>query len=261
MLFASCDAKSGTPPASAPEPAKPASQAGPVPTYAYDVVNVFPHDRTAFTEGLVYFKGVFFESTGLNGRSTLRKVDPQSGRTTQQISLSSEYFGEGMTILGNKIYQLTWRTEKGFVYDLNTFELEREFSYTGEGWGLTTDGRSLIMSDGTNEIRFIDPQTFKVIRTIQVFAEGHPLRMLNELEYVRGEIFANVWQTPTIVRIDPSTGRLLGTIDCSGLLSPADYAGNTDVFNGIAYDDAGDRLFVTGKNWPKIFEIQVKPLR
>jgi len=162
-------------------------------------------------------------------------------------------------VLGDKIYQLTWQSQTGFVYDLESMELEREFSYTGEGWGLTTDGRSLIMSDGTNQIRFLDPATFQVTRTISVFSQGQPLRQLNELEYVKGEILANIWETQSVARIDPATGRLLGLVDFSGLLAPEDRDSHTDVLNGIAYDAGGDRLFVTGKDWPKLFEVRLKP--
>lgn len=241
--------------------AQPATAVDAEPTlYAYDIVNVFPHDRGAFTEGLVFLKGILLESTGLEGHSTLRKVDLQSGRVLQQVRLSPEYFGEGIAVLGGKIFQLTWKNQKGFVYGLESFEVEREFTYTGEGWSLTTDGRSLIMSDGTNQIRFIDPTTFKVTRTISVFRHGLPFTQLNELEWVKGELFANIWQTQTVARIDPATGRLLGLIDFSGLLTPDDYRrGGVDVLNGIAYDAAGDRLFVTGKNWPKLFEVRVRP--
>lgn len=226
--------------------------------YTYDVVNIFPHDRSAFTEGLVFLKGIMLESTGLNGRSSLRKVDLASGRVLQEVRLDSQYFGEGMTELGGRVFQLTWKNQRGFVYAIDTFDVQREFTYTGEGWGLTNDGRSLIMSDGTHQIRFLDPTTFQVTRTIAVFRDGRPLHLLNELEYVKGEIFANIWQSPVVARIDPANGRLLGLIDFTGLLTPADVRG-TDVLNGIAYDPAGDRLFVTGKYWPKLFEVRIRP--
>jgi glutamine cyclotransferase len=229
-----------------------------VPIYTYEVVNAWPHDRGAFTEGLVYLKGILIESTGLNGASSLRKVDLRTGRVLQEISVPAEYFGEGAAVLDGKIFQLTWRNQKGFIYDLDSLTRIGEFSYSGEGWGLTTDGQSLIMSDGTNQIRFLDPVTFQVIRTIGVFSQGQPLKMLNELEYIKGEIFANVWQTQLIVRIDPATGRLLGVIDFSGLLRPEDRDEKTDVLNGIAYDAADDRIFVTGKNWPKLFEVRLR---
>ena len=229
-----------------------------VPVYTYEVVHVWPHDRGAFTEGLTWLDGGFLESTGLNGASTLRKVDLATGEVRQQVDLPSEFFGEGATALGRKVYQLTWKNQRGFIYDLGTLEKIGEFSYAGEGWGLTTDGRSLIMSDGTNQIRFLDPATFEVTRTIGVFSDGQPLAQLNELEYVKGELFANIWQTPFVARIDPATGRLLGLVDFAGLLAPGDYDNHTDVLNGIAYDAADDRLFVTGKDWPKLFEVRLK---
>lgn len=230
-----------------------------VPSYTFTIVAIWPHDTKAFTEGLVYLDGGFIESTGLNGSSTLRKVDLRTGRVVREIALAGNYFGEGAAVLGDKVYQLTWRERTCFVYDLATFRKLGEFSYEGEGWGLTTDGKSLIMSDGTDRIRFLDPATFRVVRSIQVSVRGRPLAMLNELEYVRGEIYANVWQTDTVVRIDPSAGRVTGIVDFSGLLPREDYTAGTDVLNGIAYDPASDRLFVTGKDWPKLFEVRLRP--
>lgn len=259
LALSGCDARSSTTEAT-PPPSVAAATASPVPTYGYEIVNTFPHDRAAFTQGLIYLKGILLESTGLNGRSSLRKVDLATGRVREEIDLPGEYFAEGMTVLGDQIYQLTWQNHVGFVYDLTTLQRLRTFSYTGEGWGLTTDGTSLILSDGSHELRFLDPKTFEVARTIQVFdRSGAPLRQLNELEYVRGEIFANIWQTPYVARIDPATGRLLGVVDFTGLLPRADYRADTDVLNGIAYDAPTDRLFVTGKNWPKLFEVRLTP--
>lgn len=259
-----CDAKSRSAVSSTPNSAETSSKSTVVPpdvkSYSYEAVNAWPHDPEAFTQGLIYLKGILIESTGLNGRSSLRKVELETGHVRSEVQLSSEYFAEGMTVIGSKVFQLTWQNHTGFVYDLQTFEKQREFSYTGEGWGLTTDGESLIMSDGTHELRFLDPSTFKVTRTIQVFDHaGKPLKMLNELEYIHGEIFANVWQTPYVVRIDPVTGRLLGVVDFTGLLPSQDRQPNTDVLNGIAYDAKNDRIFVTGKNWPKLFEVRLKP--
>lgn len=244
-------------PASPPPSA--ASATAPTPRYTYEVLHTWSHDRGAFTQGLVFLDGVLFESTGLNGQSTLRKVNLETGKVLQQVEVPAQYFAEGLAVLGGKAFQLTWRNGKGFVYDLKTFRLEREFTYTGEGWGLATDGQSLIMSDGTAQIRFLDPATFLVQRTISVSDHGQPITNLNELEYIKGEIFANVWRTAYVVRIDPLTGKVLGAINFAGLLAPADYAPDTDVLNGIAYDAVGDRLFVTGKHWPKLFEVRLKP--
>lgn len=250
-----CDAKS---PSSAASATAAAISAPPV-VYAYEVVGSYPHDREAFTQGLIYLNGEWIESTGLNGKSTLRRVEIRTGKVLKQVKVPSEYFAEGATVLDGKIYQLTWQSHKGFVYDLATFALEKEFTYTGEGWGLATDGKSLILSDGTNQIRFLEPKTFAVTRTISVLRNGEPLRLLNELEYIHGEIYANIWQSQTIARIDPATGRLLGLINLYGLLPDTERTIDTDVLNGIAYDAEKDRLFVTGKNWPKIFEVRIRP--
>ncbi len=236
-----------------------AAQEADIPTYGYSVVKDYPHDRGAFTEGLVFWEGQLIEGTGLNGHSALRKVDLETGAVRQEVRLPERYFGEGVAVLGGKIYQLTWLNEHGFIYDLATLKQVGEFTYKGEGWGLTTDGRSLIMSDGTSRIRFLDPDTFQVTRTIEVLARGRPVDQLNELEFVKGEIYANVWKTQFILRIDPASGRVLGTIDLVGILPRSDYERDTDVMNGIAYDERGDRLFVTGKNWPRVFEVRVSP--
>lgn len=247
--LAGCDARS----------AAPGRAAAPVPTFTYTVVHTYPHDPDAFTQGLVCLDGQLLESTGLNGQSSLRRVDLATGRVLQQIRIPAHYFAEGMTVLGGKIYQLTWQSRKGFVYDLASFALEKEFAYAGEGWGLTTDGRSLILSDGTDQLRFLDPATLTVTRTVAVTRDGQPLRLLNELEFIRGEVYANIWQSHTVARIDPATGRVRGVIDFSGLLPAADRTPTTDVLNGIAYDAAADRLFVTGKHWPKLFEVRLTP--
>ncbi len=226
--------------------------------YSYEIINAFPHDRTAFTQGLVFLDGKMIESTGLNGHSTLREVDLTSGRVLRQAPVPDQYFAEGLAVLGGKAYQLTWQAQKGFVYDEANFRVEREFTYTGEGWGLATDGHSLIMSDGTAQIRFLDPATFKVERTIQVAVKGQPVNQLNELEYIKGEIFANVWRTDFVVRIDPANGAVTGVVNFTGLLPLAERDPTTDVLNGIAYDNATDRLFVTGKLWPKLYEVRLK---
>lgn len=230
-----------------------------LPRYSYRVVNTFPHDPAAFTQGLVYQDGIFYEGTGLYGQSTLRQVDPATGQALQGIRLPDQYFGEGIAVLGDRLYQITWQEKTGFVYDKESFDLLGSWTYAGEGWGLATDGQRLIMSDGTHELRFLDPETLQETGRIGVVdAGGQPLARLNELEWVDGEVWANVWQTDQIARIDPTTGRLRGWIDLTGLLPAQDRAAqHVDVLNGIAYDPATGRLFVTGKWWPKLFEIEL----
>jgi len=227
--------------------------------YSYEIIHTYPHDRRAFTQGLIFLDGYLYESTGLNGQSSVRKVDLTTGKVLEKTDVPFQYFAEGLAALNGKLYQLTWQQNTAFVYDLNTFNRELLLSYRGEGWGLTTDGQSLIMSDGTDELRFLDPSSFQIRRTVRVRDHGEPVSELNELEFVKGEIYANVWKTDHIVRINPATGEVLGDINLTGLLAPGDRDDNTDVLNGIAYDAAGDRLFVTGKNWPKLFEIRLKP--
>jgi glutaminyl-peptide cyclotransferase len=230
-----------------------------VPLYTYRVVNAFPHDPAAFTQGLVYQDGIFYEGTGLRGQSTLRKVDPSTGQVLQGIRLPDQYFGEGIAILGQRLYQLTWQENTGFIYDKDSFELLDTWSYEGEGWGLATDGQRLLMSDGSHELRFLDPDTLAELGRLAVLdGEGQPVARLNELEWIEGEVWANVWLTDLIARIDPASGRLLGWIDLTGLLPDEDRAAQrVDVLNGIAYDAATGRLFVTGKWWPKLFEIEL----
>jgi len=226
--------------------------------HTFEVVHSWPHDTTAFTEGLVFNNGALYESTGLKGLSSLRKVDLHSGKILKIVNIPHQYYAEGMTILHGKIFQLTWLNQKGFIYDQNTFRLLGEFNYDGQGWGLTNDGNSLIMSDGTNILRFLDPETFRVTRTVSVYDQNIPLTNLNELEYIKGEIYANIWNSDKIARIDPASGRISGWIDLSGL-RPAESRKNQEaVLNGIAYDEAHDRIFVTGKFWPVLFEIRVK---
>jgi glutamine cyclotransferase len=243
-----------------PAPATAAPGTVPAPVwYSYEVVRVWPHDPAAFTQGLVFRDGTLLESTGLFGASTLREVELATGRVQRQISIPDEFFAEGLAVIGPRAYQLTWRNHTGFIYDVATFHPEGQFHYEGEGWGLTTDGTTLILSDGTDRIRFLDPVNFQVVHTIRVTAAGQPVVRLNELEWVRGELYANVWQTDQVVRIDPATGAVRGIIDFTGLLPPGDRGPGTDVLNGIAYDAAHDRLFVTGKRWPKIFEVRLNP--
>ena len=227
-----------------------------VPVYGYQIVRVYPHDPKAFTQGLQYVDGVFYEGTGQVGQSSIRKVELETGKVLQQRDVPAPHFGEGITVWKNDLIELTWQTHVAFVYDRNTFEPKKQFKYPGEGWGLTHDGANLIMSDGTSDLRVLDPVTFVEKRRIKVTAAGAPLRELNEVEFVKGEIFANVWQTDYVARIAPDTGKVAGYIDLRGLLSPGERA-RTDVLNGIAYDAEHDRLFVTGKWWPKLFEIKV----
>jgi glutamine cyclotransferase len=228
-----------------------------IPVLNVKLVRAYPHDPHAFTQGLEYYGGYLYESTGIAGQSTLRKVALETGEVIQKVSLPSQYFGEGLTIFHGKIYQLTWLSKKGFVYDLHSFRQLGEFPYDTEGWGLTHDDKSLIMSDGTNKIRYIDPASFGVTRTIELYAGGEGVVNLNELEYVKGEIFANIWHSPRIARVDARSGQVLAWIDLSSIVSKQQH-GDEAVLNGIAYDKAGDRLFVTGKNWSKLFEIKVE---
>jgi len=227
------------------------------PISAIKVINIFPHDPEAFTQGLVYHQGYLYESTGLQGKSTLRKVDLKTGKIIKIIKLAQEYFGEGVTILGKNIYQLTWLNKTGFVYDLEEFKKIRTFSYEREGWGITTDGQYLFMSDGSPVISRVDPMTFAVVRKIIVHDGQQQIGNLNELEFIKGEIWANIFQKDLIVRISPVTGKVLGWIDLSLLHSLIPKHGNVDVLNGIAYDYNRDRIFVTGKLWPNIFEIKI----
>jgi glutaminyl-peptide cyclotransferase len=231
-------------------------RSGPVPVFGYRVVHVYPHDSKAFTQGLQYVDGFLYEGTGLFGSSSIRRVNLETGEVVQRRNLAGAYFGEGITVLKTQLIQLTWQSEIAFVYDKATFEPLRTFSYRGEGWGLTYDGVNLIMSDGSNQLRLIDPATFAERRRISVTASGAPLIHLNELEYMKGEILANVWMTDLVARVSPATGRVTGYIDLRGLLTPSE-RGSADVLNGIAYDERNDRLFVTGKLWPKVFEIHI----
>lgn len=225
---------------------------------SYKVIHTYPHDALAFTQGLIYLDGRLYESTGLNGRSSIRTVDLSSGQVLQKYDLPAEYFGEGLTDWGSTLVQLTWRAHVGFVYDRFSFSLVRKFQYEGEGWGLTHDRTRLIMSDGTADIRFLDPKSFRETGRIHVKDDaGQAVDNLNELEYIHGEIYANVWESDMIVRISPRTGKILGRIDLSGIIDKRELEGSGAVLNGIAYDAAGDRLFVTGKLWPKLFEIKV----
>jgi glutamine cyclotransferase len=225
---------------------------------SYEVVSSYPHDPSSFTQGLVWHDGALYESTGLKGESKLRRLEFPSGRVRKEVSLASDLFGEGLALVDSRLVQLTWQSHRGFVYDLDTFRQLQEFSYDTEGWGLTYDGKNLILSDGSSNLFYLDPQTFKPIRKLPVTMNGKPLFELNELEFIEGEIWANVWQTDLIVRIDPSTGRVASFLDLKGLLAPSDKTGREDVLNGIAYDSDKKRIFVTGKLWPRLFEIKLK---
>jgi glutamine cyclotransferase len=229
--------------------------------WTYEIVNTFAHDPRAFTQGLVFKDGFLYEGTGLNGKSELRKVELETGNVLKTHELPDEFFGEGITIYGDRIVQLTYQSRVGFVYNKETFEMLRQFNYSTEGWGLTNDGRYLVMSDGTPMLYFLDPETFVLDRKIMVLDRDSPVWGLNELEYIDGEIYANVWPTKRIVRIEPATGRVIGWIDLEGILSPKDHSEPVDVLNGIAYDRAGRRLFVTGKFYPKLFEIKLVPAK
>lgn len=240
---------------SAPERAADAVQ------YTYEVVNTYPHDPESFTQGLVFSEGIFYESAGLNkdygGHSSLRRVEIATGNVLQKVGVPEPYFAEGLTLFQGQLFQLTWKEGIGLIYDPKTFKSQGQFKYKGEGWGLTNDGKSLILSDGSNEIRFIDPKDFSEQRRIKVFYKGTAMQKLNELEYVKGEIYANIWQEDVILRIDPKDGKVTGVIDMTGILKPEDRAPESDVLNGIAYDPGGDKLYVTGKKWPKVFEIKL----
>lgn len=235
-----------------------------VPEYGYQIVHVYPHDPTAFTEGLFYLNGFLYEATGLEEHSSVRKVDLQTGKVLQETRLPDQYFGEGIVKWKNKLYQMTYKTEIGFIYDFDTLRKTGEFHYKGQGWAFTTDGKQIYM-DGSRDvnadvsdpvIHIWDPDTLKETGIIRVTDQGRPVENINELEWVKGEIYANIWQTHRIARIDPKTGHVVGWIDLTGLLTPAE-AADADVLNGIAYDPDHDRLFVTGKLWPKLFEIKL----
>jgi len=232
-----------------------------IPIYTYKIINTYPHDQNAFTQGLVFEKGVLYEGTGLNGHSSLRQVELKTGNILKIHELPDCYFGEGITVYGNKIIQLTWRSQTGFVYDKDSFEMLQKFTYPTEGWGITHDGKSLIMSDGTSKLYFLNPEDFRGTGRIEVYDQRGPVIRLNELEYCEGEIYANVWQEDRIARISPQTGQVTGWIDLEGLLTPKDLGVPGSVLNGIAYDAVNDRLFVTGKLWPKIFEIELVSLK
>ena len=224
----------------------------------WSIVKAFPHDKTSFTEGLLWHDGALYESTGLEGQSKLRRVDLQSGEPLKNVNLPVSLFGEGLALAGDRLYQLTWQTKVGFVYDAKTFKPLAKFSYQDEGWGLTFNGTDLIQSDGSNILTWRDPKDFASKRTIKVTRNGAPLANLNELEWINGYVWANVWQSDDIVIIEPITGQVVAQINLTGILSAADRNGTEDVLNGIAYDAENKRVFITGKNWSKLFWINVE---
>jgi glutamine cyclotransferase len=228
------------------------------PLYTYQVVNKYPHDPTAFTQGLVFHNGLLYEGTGLYGESSLRIVEPETGMIIQSIDLSAEYFGEGITILGEYIYQVTWREQTGYVYDLDLNQVT-EFTIPDEGWGLTTDGTHLILSDGTSTLSYIDPATLTIMETVTVTFEGEKINRINELEYIEGYIYSNIWQTDSIAIIDPATGEVVSWIDLTDLKNELDSTAGIDVLNGIAHDPETGKIYVTGKHWPNLFEIKLIP--
>jgi len=253
-LALSCFQCNGDVPARKPD----ASPNLPAPKYGYQILNMWPHDSNAFTQGLILTDGKLLESTGQEGFSSLRLVELESGKILKKVDVAEPYFAEGIAVLNGKVYQLTWQHNVGFIYDSQTFERVGQFNYEGEGWGLTTDGRSLILSDGSNRIRFIDPSSFRVTRTLTVQDGTTPVNELNELEYVQGEIYANVWHDDRIATIDPQSGRVTSWIDLTGLMPEGELHDPEAVLNGIAYDQANNKLIVTGKLWPRLFEIKVK---
>ncbi len=231
-----------------------------VPTYGYNVIDSYPHDPNAFTQGLLFVDGILYESTGAVGTpSSLRRVDLTSGQVLQMITLDETYFAEGLVLWQDKLIQLTWKNQEAFVYDRDSFELLNTWPYETEGWGITHNGRCLIMSDGSSLLYFRDPETFAEVGRLNVQDQNGPVRLLNELEFINGEVWANVWQSNRIVRIDPASGQVVGSIDLTGLLDPATVTQRVDVLNGIAYDEGNGRLFVTGKFWPTLFEIELVP--
>lgn len=266
MFLSGCSGGANTSPNVTSNQAIATKQQTVVPVYGYEVVNKFPHDRNAFTQGLIFHDGFLYESTGQVGATTVRQIELKTGRVIKRYDVPKPYFGEGLTILNDKIYQLTWRENTAFVYDMD-LKLEREFRYAGEGWGLTHDGTNLLMSDGTHIIRIVDPNNFETLRTIAVQRpDGRPQMKLNELEFVKGEIWANIWHSEEpetlgkpnyIARIDPANGKVIGWIDLGGISPDDQKRDRENTLNGIAYDAANDRIFVTGKNWANLYEIKL----
>ena len=234
------------------------AQRKPAPVQSYKVIATFPHDTSSFTQGLVFADGQLYESTGLQGESTLRRVEITTGQTLQRIDVPSQYFAEGLALVGDELLQLTWQHQLGFVYDRKTFKQKRTFPYTSEGWGIAYDGASqLVMSDGSDTLTFLDPKTLTSAKRLRVLDAGKPVANLNELEWIEGEIWANVWMTDRIARISPNTGDVNAWIDLSTLFPRSQRMPPADELNGIAYDKAARRIFITGKKWPKLYQITV----
>ena len=256
LPLAACDDGNARPDdrGAAPAPSGPS-----IATYTPEIVGRYPHDADAYTQGLVFHDGGLYEGTGLEGHSSVRRVDLETGQVLVKRDLPRRHFGEGIAIVGDRLYQLTWRSGEAFVYTVPALEPIGSFRYYGEGWGLTTDGSMLIMSNGSHRLQFIDPSDFSVTRTVDVRSAGSRVSQLNELEWVNGEIWANVYTTDRIARINPATGDVVGWIDLTGILPRTERTGREDVLNGIAYDAEGDRIFVTGKRWPRLFEIRLTP--
>jgi glutamine cyclotransferase len=258
VALSSMRSSSGVAPSGAASPATPAASDGRARQVSYEVVNSYPHDSTSFTQGLLWRDGGFYESTGMYGESKLRRLEFPSGKVLKEVSLGDDLFGEGLALVDTRLIQLTWTTHRGFTYDIQSFKKLEEFRYDTEGWGLTYDGTNLILSDGSSDLFYLDPHSFKVTKKLPVTMNGQPITELNELEFIEGEIWSNVWQTDLILRIDPATGRVTSFLKMNDLLAPADRTGREDVLNGIAYDADKKRIFVTGKRWPRIFEIKIK---
>jgi glutamine cyclotransferase len=257
LVLAACgQAPVNAPPAEA-QPAPTASET-PAPVQGFRIVNTYPHDPRAFTQGLLWADGHLYESTGQIGESTIRRVDLETGRVLQSVDIPPNMFGEGLVSWGDQLINFTWQNQTGFRWDRRTLRRIGEWRYRGEGWGLTQNGREIIMSDGTDELRFLDPETLQERRRLAVTDAGSPVERLNEIEWVDGEIYANVWLTPMIARIDPETGQVRGWIDLTALAAQSGRRGTDDVLNGIAWDAERRRLFVTGKNWPRLYEIVVE---
>ena len=247
-----------------PSDSDPSKQESPPATITFSIVNQYPHNPASFTQGLTFHNGQLYESTGspedsINNGSWLGTVDLQTGRIEKKVQLGKEFFGEGMTILNDKAYYITWTTNKGFVYDVKTFKKQNEFTYPGEGWGLANDGKNLIMSNGTNNLSFFQPDSMRMIQTISVTDNNGPVGNLNELEFINGYIYANQWQTPYILKIDPVTGKVAGKMDCSKIVTDIkSKSPRSDYMNGIAYDDSTQKIYITGKLWPALFEIRLQ---